>query len=281
MELVWKGKPSFDQIEDEIKNSGSYKIEENSFVYGDNFYTMSLMLKDWEGKIDLIYMDPPFATGKNFLLTDKRKGYTDRWKSLEDYLEFMYKRLYLCKKLLKKTGSIYIHIDYRTDGYIRVLGDEIFGYKNLRNIIYWHYGLGGSSPKKWQQKTDTILFYTKSDNWYFKPLMVPATSNKMKGQKKKMDNVWDIPAINNMAKERTGYPTQKPEELLRRIILSSSKEDDIVFDPFAGSGTTLFVAKNLGRRFIGIDNSLQSWDTIKKRVNCNTVLLKKEAVYGD
>ncbi len=281
MKLVWEGKPSFDEIEKEINDKENYKIEENSFVYGDNFCAMSLMLKDWERKIDLIYMDPPFATGKDFLLNDKRKGYTDRWESLEDYLDFMYKRLYLCRKLLKETGSIYIHIDYRTDGYIRVLSDEIFGYKNLRNIIYWHYGLGGSSPKKWQQKTDTILFYTKGDNWYFNPLMVPATSNKMKGKMKKMDNVWDIPAINNMAKERTGYPTQKPEELLKRIILASSREGDIVFDPFAGSGTTLYVSKNLNRRFIGIDNSKESLNTIKKRVGCNVVVLSKEAVYGD
>ncbi len=266
MELMWNGKPKKENI---LMPTSFYLIAkeaENSYLFGDNAEIMRAMLGYWKGKIDLIYFDPPFATGKRFHSREKKEAYKDQWKNLEEYLSFIYERIVLMYRLLADTGSIYVHIDYRTDGYIRLIMDEIFGYDKLRNIVYWHYGLGGSSNKKWQQKTDTILFYTKSNKWYFNPLMVPATSNKMKGKKKKMDNVWEIPALNNMAKERTGYPTQKPLKLLERIIIASSRENDIVMDPFAGSGTTLIAAQNLGRRFIGIDKSEEAQKKYKDRL---------------
>lgn len=186
--------------------------------------------------------------------------------AIHGYLSYMAPRLRAMHRVLKSTGSIYLHCDHHANAHLRLLLDEIFGAKNFQNEIIWHYGLGGSSPRRWQRKHDTVLFYSKSKEFTFSPIMVPATSQRMKGQLKKMDDVWGIPTINNMAKERLGYPTQKPETLLERIIKASSNKGDIVLDPFMGGGTTLAVAHNLGRRWIGIDVSPRACDTTRGRL---------------
>lgn len=156
-------------------------------------------------------------------------------------------------RILKETGSIYLHMDTRLVHYLKVEMDNIFGEKNFVNEIIWEYGLGGSGNRTFAKKHDNILFYAKTNRYTFNLQYEPATSQRLKGQMKKMIDVWDIPTINNMAKERVGYNTQKPQELLERVITASSNKGDIVADFFMGSGTTIKVAKELGRNYIGCD----------------------------
>jgi len=196
--------------------------------------------------IDLIYIDPPYFSQRNY------GDFDDRWKSMQHYLDFMVERLKEMHRVLKPTGSIYVHLDWHAVHYVKVEMDKMF---NFQNEIIWSFGLGGSSPKRWSRKHNTILFYTKSDDYTFTPIMTPAKSNRLAGKNKKMDSVWSIPSINNMAKERTGYATQKPAELMERIILASSNEGDLVADFFCGSGSFLKVAHELGRSCIGCDSN--------------------------
>ena len=222
--------------------------------------------------VDLIYADPPFFTNRLYgIISDRGVGekvYEDRWKGgINVYIEWMKDRLFQCHRVLKDTGSMYLHCDWHACHRLRVAMDDIFGEENFQNEIIWHYGLGGSSPKRWQRKHDNILFYSKSDKWVFNPIMIPAASQMMKGQRKKEDDVWDIPTLNNMAKERLNYPTQKPEALLKPIIAASSNKGDIVLDPFCGCGTTLVVSHQLGREWIGIDVSPIACDKIKERLS--------------
>lgn len=206
------------------------------------------LLKQLPGNsIDLIYCDILYNTGKKF------KDYDDNLGTAEEAIEWYKPRLIEMKRVLKDTGSIYLQMDYRLVHYMKVYMDELFGIKNFRNEIVWKYGLGGSGNREFAKKHDNILFYSKSNGYIFNIQYENATSNRLKGQTKKMTDVWDIPTLNNMAKERIGYNTQKPKALLERIIKASSNEGDIVADFFCGSGTSLVVAKELGRNYIGCD----------------------------
>jgi len=243
---------------------------ETGVIYcGDN---LEVLAKFPENSVDLIYADPPFFSNKNYEIIwgngAEMKVYEDRWKGgINVYIEWMKERLWQCYRVLKDTGSMYLHCDWHASHRLRVAMDDIFGEKKFQNEIIWHYGLGGSSRSRWQRKHDTILFYSKSNSWVFNPIMIPATSQRMKGQLKKEDDVWDIPTINNMAKERLGYPTQKPEDLLKPIIQASSNKGDIILDPFCGCGTTLVVAHQLGRKWIGIDVSPIACNLMRDRLN--------------
>lgn len=265
----------------------------NTFYHGDCKFVMKHDIPP--ESVDLIYLDPPFFTGK------VQKG-KDRWHpeameiSFDDtkaywgehqeamrqkaplwlnhiprsdefraYLFYMMERLEACRRVLKPTGSIYLHCDWRASHYLKMVMDMVFGEDNFKNEVVWHYGLGGSSPRHWQRKHDALLFYSKTGKWVFNAMMVPASSQRMKGELKKEDDVWDIPTINNMAKERVGYPTQKPEALLERIIKASSNEGDIVLDPFCGCGTAIVVAHKLNRGWIGIDINRTAYDITKGR----------------
>lgn len=245
---------------------------ENQLFLGDNLLVMYYLVEKYEGRIKLIYIDPPFATGNQFFYTHQlgesqsvtSEAYKDSWGGIQSYIEMMEERLRLMHRLLSDDGSIILHCDYRTSPYISVLMDEIFGcgdrsgkknQKGFRSEIVWLYGLGGSSSHCYPRKHDTLLWYSKSDVWYFDPPMIPATSQRMKGMQKKCPDYWFIPTINNMAKERCGYPTQKPLALLERIVKAHSKEGDLVADFFCGSGTTLICAERLKRRWIGCDES--------------------------
>ena len=181
------------------------------------------------------------------------EGFIPQSKMLS-YTSYMAERLFIMHRILKETGSIYLHCDPYASHYLKLIMDAIFGEKNYRNEIIWCYGLGGSSSKVFSRKHDIILFYTKSSNWYFDKPTMPSTSAMMAGKKKGMVDYWiDIPTINNMANERLGYPTQKPLELYERIIKASSNPGDLVLDPFAGCGTTIEAAAKNGRDVIGID----------------------------
>lgn len=206
-----------------------------------------------DASVDLVYLDPPFNTGRTHRADNGR--YHDTWEHVDRYLAFLEPRLRHMHRVLRATGSIMLHCDWRTCHHLRVMLDRLFGVEHFVNHLIWRYGLGGSSPRRFARKHDDILFYAKSDAYYFNPPRVPATSIRMKGQTKKATDVLDVPAINNMADERVGYPTQKPLALLKLLIDAACPPEGVVLDPFCGSGTTLVAAHELNRRAIAIDSN--------------------------
>jgi len=264
-------------------------------VKGNNLDVMVSLLSEYKGKIDLIYIDPPYLTGLDFKTKDGNFAYTDKFTK-EGYLQFVYERLYTMKELLSDTGSIYVHVDYRTSHYIKLILDDIFGEDNFRNEIIWHYQSGGRQKNTFSKKHDTIFYYSKSDKWIFNihDVGIERGANKRNNMKREIDengkvyftiksankiykyyedekltppDVWcDISHLQQKHPERLGYPTQKPEALLERIIKASSNEGDLVADFFAGSGTTLAVSQKLNRNWIGVDLGDESIKTIKERM---------------
>lgn len=207
-----------------------------------------------DASLDLVYADPPFNTGR----TQAARGgaYEDAWPSTDAWVGWLRARLERTLPKLRPTGSVLIHVDWRTSHRVRVLLDELLGEDRFVNHLVWAYGLGGSSPRRFARKHDDILFYCLDpDAHFFDPPMVPATSNRMKGQMKKATDVLDIPALNNMAAERVGYPTQKPLALLELLVGACSPPGGVVLDPCCGSGTTLVAAQNLGRCAVGFDQN--------------------------
>ncbi len=249
-------------------NNGSKFLDgwENKLILGDNLKVLKTLTEDpnVRGKVNLIYIDPPFATKRDFM-KDEVKAYADKVVG-SAFIEFTRKRIILLKELLAPDGTIFVHLDQKKGHYIKIILDEVFGENHFLNEIVWLYGLGGSSNKYFPQKHDNIFWYSNSDKYFFDPPMVPATSQRMKGEDKKCPDFWDIPSLNNMAIERLSYPTQKPEALLERVISSASQPGDLVLDAFAGSGTTLAVAEKLGRKWIGIDCGKLSIYTIQTRM---------------
>ncbi len=248
-----------------------------------------------EASVQLIYIDPPFNTGREQERTTRtsRQSVTGfvgfagkRYEqiaqsalsyddSFADYWEFLEPRLVEVKRLLTPSGTLYLHLDYREAHYAKVLLDGLFGRDCFLNEIIWAYDYGGKSKSRWPSKHDTILVYVKDPkNYYFdsktvdrEPYMAPGLVTKEKAEIGKLPtDVWWHTIVSPTGKEKTGYPTQKPEGILRRIIQASSKEGDRVLDFFAGSGTTGAVAGELGRRFTLIDSSKDSLSTITKRL---------------
>jgi DNA modification methylase len=207
--------------------------------------------------VDLVYADPPFATGRR--QRADAGEYADSWADLEAYLAWLRERLAATLPLVKPTGSVMLHLDWRASHRARVILDELLGAECFVNHLVWSYGLGGSSPRRFARKHDDILFYSREpDGHYFEPPMVPATSRRMAGRLKKATDVLDIPALNNMAGERVGYPTQKPLALLEALIGAACPPTGTALDPCCGSGTTLVAARRLGRRTIGCDVSAEA-----------------------
>jgi DNA modification methylase len=204
-------------------------------------------------RFDLAYLDPPFNTGKTQTATHGE--YADRWDDIESYLAFMRPRLEAICRALRPDGALLLHCDWRTCHHFRFMLDDLLGEENFVNHLIWSYGLGGSSPRRFARKHDDILYYAKSQDYYFDPPRVQATSIRMKGQTKKACDVIDIPTINNMALERVGYPTQKPLALLEMLVRACCRQEGRVLDPFCGSGTTLVAAKTSGRQYLGIDGN--------------------------
>ena len=271
--------------------------------------------------IDLIYLDPPFnkkkvftapigssAEGAEFSDIFREKDVKEEWlKTIKEdhdeiygfltgiknygnkynfcYLAYMAIRLIECHRVLKETGSLYLHCDSTMSHYLKILLDCIFGEENFKNEIVWHYYNGATSSNMFfGRKHDIILFYTKNKNVCFSQIIREPhnknsgwvkykqknKSNKIYGvpnpEGKRVHDVWRIPSINNMAKERIGYPTQKPLALLERIIKASSREGDIVLDPFCGCATTCVASEKLGRQWVGIDISIKAYDLVKLRL---------------
>jgi site-specific DNA-methyltransferase (adenine-specific) len=269
----------------------------NRLYLGDNFALMSSLLEKFEGKIDLIYVDPPFFTNRKFPARigrgeDSRKpaewqlaeGYGDSWRDLDEYIQFLYERFSLMHRLLSPTGSLYLHLDWHADAYARLLLDEIFGPDRLLNEIIWTYH--GPSPIRtaFNRKHDTILSYTKSETYTFNvdavripydPTTVKTFASSSKAGFGKVPNLergkvpedwWYFPVVARLHNERTGYPTQKPEALLARIIQASSNPGDLVADFFCGSGTTPLVAARHGRRFLASDATFRAIHTTRARL---------------
>lgn len=184
--------------------------------------------------------------------------YRDFWPSVADYLDFMRPRLVEMRRVLRSTGSILLHCDWRACHHLRLLLDDLFGPERFVNHLVWAYGLGGSSPRRFARKHDDILFYAKGEGYYFNPPRVPATSERLKGRMKKATDVLDIPSINNMALERTGYPTQKPLALLEVLIEACCPPGGVVADFFCGSGPALIAAARSNRRWVGCDVSAEA-----------------------
>ena len=258
-------------------------METNLIYCGDN---LEVLAKFPEKSVDLIYADPPFFSSKDYEIIwgngAEQKAYEDRWKGgINVYIEWMKERLWQCHRVLKDTGSMYLHCDFHANHRLRIAMDEIFDEKNFQNEIIWWYGGGGASKKRWAGSHDTLFFYTKSDEWLFNTDVVrePYKVEWTRGQKradgsdrtlekgKLPDDVWQLHSLMPWAKENTKYPTQKPEALLKRIIEASSNRDDIVLDPFCGCGTTLVVAHQLGRKWVGIDVSPKACDIMKDRLS--------------
>lgn len=254
------------------------------------------------GGIKLIYIDPPFDVGADFSMKievgDNKEEFTkqanvleelayrDTWgKGADSFIAMIYERLSLMRDLLADDGSIYVHCDYRVSGYLRLILDEVFGKDKFRNeIVWWYKDPSGQTKEFYKRKHDTILFFTKNSNYIFNvdDIRVPYSEGTLKqaetgaisfGRPTKVhergklrEDVWDIPIINSQAKERLGYPTQKPESLIEVMVKASSNQGDIICDFFCGSGTTLAVAEKLGRKWIGSDLGKFAVHTTRKRL---------------
>jgi adenine-specific DNA-methyltransferase len=271
----------------------------NKLIWGDNKLVISSLLKQgYAGKINLIYIDPPFYTGADFSYKTQvddteiekepsiieQRAYNDTWSGgIASYLRYVYERLSIMRDLLADNGSIYVHLDWHVGHYVKVMMDEIFGYENFRNEIVWCYTGPGRQINDFPDKHDVIYRYSKSANYIFnfdeiKIPYVKLDTGKTHGifkkqaildEKGKIPEDWwaDITPVARLhATELLPFDTQKPEALLRRIILSSSNLGDIVADFFCGSGTTLAVAEKLDRRWIGSDLSKFAIQVSRKRL---------------
>jgi site-specific DNA-methyltransferase (adenine-specific) len=288
---------------------GHPALEPNRLFWGDNLHVMRQLPSE---SIDLIYIDPPFFSGRqyNVIFGDQNelRSFSDIWEGgMPGYLIWLNARLYEMKRLLKKTGSIYVHCDWHASHYIKVEMDKIFGFSSFGNEVIWHYRRWTNVSDSYQKMHDIILYYRKSNGAVFNLIEVEPTEsqaavvergwnvNKVRSgkgkvlqllvyDKEKVDrgvaagkldlsrydrivdrthtglsaasDTWtDVQYLHSQARERIGYPTQKPEELLERILNVSTKPDDIVADFFCGGGTTAAVAQRLGHRWIACDQS--------------------------
>lgn len=309
-ELRWTGKRPYRSTQYyPAQLRETYGQEQNGWInkifWGDNLQVMSHMLKDYRGKIDLIYIDPPFDSKADYKKKIDLKGigkvtsdsssfeekqYGDIWTN-DEYLQFMYERLLLMRELLSDKGSIFIHCDWHKNHHLRCLMDEVFGPSNFVNEIVWcYYGPGSPGMRQFNRKHDNILWYSKTYNvWKFNAdaVRVPhdekTTGNFKQGLRgsgfiagdynladgKIPEDWWEMAIAGrypNDGVKRVGYPTEKPFKLLERIISATTDKGDIVADFFMGSGVTQMCAMRMGRRFIGADINLGSIQATTKRL---------------
>ena len=314
--------PHKDRSQAEILNDDIEYVDDwkNRLVYGDNLLVMQALLAgdpasglpSMRGKIDLIYIDPPYDSKADYRTKIELPGanidskptvleqfaYADTWSANIDgedvkgtaaYLKYMYPRLVLMRELLSEQGSIFIHIDWHIGHYVKTILDDIFGKENLINEIIWHYKRWTAASNNFQKMHDTIFWYGKTGNYLYNKQYQPFSEKTAVAKYKRivvdgravqdktalmerdvekgvsMDDVWDISFLHPVAKERVNYATQKPEELLERIIKSASNKNMIVADFFGGSGTTAAVAEKLGRKWITSDIGKPATMIMRKR----------------
>lgn len=264
----------------------------NTVINGDNLSVLEGLPAD---SFQLIYIDPPFNTGKKQTRQTLRTiraeggsrvgfqgksydtvkgtvlGYND---AFEDYWEFLEPRLEEAWRVLTPTGTLYLHLDYRESHYAKVLLDGLFGRECFLNEIVWAYDYGARTKKKWPAKHDTILVYVKDPSSYHfdseavdrEPYMAPGLVTPEKAERGKLPtDVWWHTIVSPTGKEKTGYATQKPLGILRRIIQASSRPGDWVLDFFGGSGTTGAAAAELDRRFLLVDQNPEAIEVMRKR----------------
>lgn len=288
------------------------KNEDGNLVLRGECLSACAYLKDKGITVDLVYIDPPFASGADYakkvylrrnpkvaeairqaeseldieeLRSFEEKMYGDIWNK-ESYLNWMYENLMAIKSVMSDTASIYVHLDWHIGHYVKILMDEVFGEDNFRNEIIWHYRTGNLSFNNFQRKHDTIFFYVKNNEAYFKQQYVKEYYVQIYGPDKKlamkgpndgkdeygefkisqMDDVWNLSSVFTLSNEHQAYATQKPEVLLERIIKASSNEGMVVADFFGGSGVTAAVANRLGRKFIHTDININSIQTTRDRL---------------
>ena len=251
--------------------------------------------------IDLIYLDPPFFTQKTQKLKTRDNfieySFKDTWDNIKEYKKYIQERLQKCRKTLKDTGSIFLHCDRSATHYLRISLDEVFGTQNFQSEIIWSYKRWSNARKGLLNAHQVIFFYSKTKNFKFNPIYTdysPTTNLDQIFQKRVRDkngkttyktsengdvelieekkgvplsDVWEIPYLNPKAKERIGYPTQKPLLLIERIIKLVTDKGDTVLDPFCGSGTTLVATQLLERKYIGIDQLKEAIELSKQRLN--------------
>ncbi|MHA1273539.1 MAG: DNA methyltransferase [Promethearchaeota archaeon] len=323
--LNWQGKKDiFDNLNslkkeyqnyfDIVKYSyfieNSYELRPNKWrnklFWGDNFKVLCNLLNNFEGKIDLIYIDPPFYSGVNYKINIQENGkiyediaYFDCWNgNLDSYLQMLYECFILFRELLSEKGLLFVHLDWHASHYIRLILDEIFGSERfINNIVWYYYNKYSAGKKALPRAHDDILVYSKTDKYYLNEIRIPrdkpikqlkrvSVNGVLKNAKdangkviyrivkdKKIDDVWIIPCMQPASKEWTGYPTQKHHDLLKRIIELGSNENDLIADFFCGSGTTLVEAEKLNRKWIGCDISHYSiYLTIKRLLKIKNIL---------
>jgi site-specific DNA-methyltransferase (adenine-specific) len=327
-ELIWQGKNSIGDPNQSIEGrqkkyeNAAFTIAQyfpleagseispdswyNRLIRGDKASVLPVLQQEFTNAVDLIYIDPPFMTGRTFSNND-HIAYRDTWNNnLDIYLQWLYETLQALYTLLAPDGSLYLHLDWRTIHYAKIILDEIFGSSTsahgpgFKNEIIWYYQSGGYSQRYYGRKHDTLLLYTKSGDYCFHSERVGQRRGRLKRNHMRKElgpdgrvvwtirtagrvytydedklmslaDVWsDISHLHQKDPERTGYATQKPEALLERIILASSEEDDLVLDCFCGSGVTPVVAEQLGRRWIACDKSELAITT-----SCERLLLQE------
>jgi DNA modification methylase len=257
----------------------------------DNLQRLALMPRE---SVDLIYLDPPFFSNRQYevIWGDEAevRSFEDRWEGgIYHYVEWMKERIYELWRVLKPTGSIYLHCDWHASHYLKVMLDEVAGAEHCQNELIWYYRGGGVSPRRFGRRHDTIFWYTKGSKWTFNVDDVrteysPESLERLKYTArafrpsgvydsykpnplgKHPDDVLEIQPIMPSSKERLGYPTQKPERLLEVIVKASSNTGEVVLDPFAGCGTAMVVAHRLKREWIGIDVSPTACNLMRRRL---------------
>ncbi|MDY3845856.1 MAG: site-specific DNA-methyltransferase [Eubacteriales bacterium] len=310
-----RGMPLYEM---EKQETVGYNKDGNMVIRGE-CVSACAYLKSKGIQVDLVYIDPPFASGADYakkvyirrnpkvaeaiakaeeeldddeLKVFEENMYGDVWDK-EKYLNWMYENLMAIKSVMSETASIYVHLDWHIGHYVKILLDEVFGEDHFRNEIVWWYLWGGRGKTQWNPKHDTIYFYSRSDEWIFNYLDVLDDHNLMtEGSKNRLNykgamvtsksesseipddkvlpsDTWYVATINAMAKEKLDYATQKPEELLERIIKASSNENMVAADFFGGSGVTAAVANKLGRKFIHCDIGLNSIQTTRDRLKAD------------
>lgn len=338
--LNWRGKRPFTSTQyypAQLKEVHGEEVDgwRNKIFWGDNLQVMSHLLKEFRGKVDLIYIDPPFDSNADYKKTITTKGksasnqyssfeekqYGDIWNN-DEYLQFMYERLVVIRELLSAKGSLYLHCDWRTSHLLKLILDEVFGKANFRNDIRWkRQPPRGAKARSGQyaRSSDNILYYVRDPEQRIwnpqykaydqKYIDAKFTNVDKDGRKYRIDNIGDYSAesianfrkegkiydyasgkigliryldeakgeaitdiwvdvneVNSQSNDRLDYPTQKPEQLVERVVLASTEPGDVVLDCFMGSGTTQAVAMKLGRRFIGADINLGAIQTTTKRL---------------
>ena len=274
----------------------------NRLIRGDKSEVLPALMPEFANSINLIYIDPPFMTGRDFT-SGRQLAYSDKWNNdLDVYLQWLYETLVQLYRLLAQNGSLYIHLDWRATHYAKIILDEVFASSlnadgpGFKSEIIWHYQSGGRSHKCYARKHDTILLYTRSAQYCFHGERIGERrgTQKRNHMRKQVESdgrvtwtirsagriysydedaimtpsdVWnDIGHLHQKDPERNGYATQKPAALLERIILASSEENDLILDCFCGSGATPAVAEQLGRRWIACDQSTLAIQMTEKRL---------------